>query len=270
MVPPLNDSLAHLNHGIGRDSSRRHRWVSLVNRFLNRAWILTLFGAANSRLGILSTVFLTYPGSEEYASYFLPPDKVHAARWTPIIVGLYRQRSLWGLSMAVANTESEFRDPANRGQIRRLVEKMEDVRTRTGARHVSYAGVLPGVLFRLRLRQEAIETVATCRLLAAAIANVRRAMNYPDDVSIVLLGGAGFLGRRLRAYLRADGVYVVDLGLRWRKGLPFESHSGRPAIVVNLASCAALEQQASTMAPGLVVINEAYPEPSLARIIHER
>jgi hypothetical protein len=91
--------------------------------------------------------------------------------------------------------------------------------------------------------------------------------SLPEQVPLIVLGGAGFIGRRLVAQYRAQGrvVYVVDpLGAaedHWPSAL-----TGQVVMVLNLTRKYALESYEPLMWAGMVLLNEVYPAPSSALV----
>jgi hypothetical protein len=80
-----------------------------------------------------------------------------------------------------------------------------------------------------------------------------------DDAPIIVLGGRGFIGRKIVSILPKDIVHCVDISGKseWPEFL-----RGKKALLVNVSLNSALSQYMHLLWPELVVINEVYPEPS--------
>lgn len=238
--------------------------VLALNGLFNRRFVFQLVGIINKRFNFLVSVFVAYPASEAYASKYAYPRHRHLMRWTPWPVGVFRQDGKWGVTFVISSTEHDFTDPANKANLRNLVSHMETIRVMLGARQKTFAGILPGVLFRQRLIRDAVEADTTVAAVMKAEAAVRQAEGFTDTTPIILLGSRGFIGRRLAGQLRDREIYGLDIEgdtNAWPGHLV-----GRDALLINLTRKAVLNTYVEKFWPALVVINEVYPEPSPAEV----
>ena len=86
------------------------------------------------------------------------------------------------------------------------------------------------------------------------------------NTPIIVLGGKGFIGRRVIRMLNGRQVISIDivdgLGVAdWPAHL-----FGERVIVVNITVKSELDKYLGVMWPGTIVLNETYPEPSAATL----
>lgn len=166
--------------------------------------------------------------------------------------------------VAISATQSQLTDPAEAENLRQLAERMEQLRHELGARRKTFAGILPGVLYFQRIIREAPESELTARAVCQAIDRVKAEESLPAETPVVVLGGKGFIGRRVVRLLDSATTYCVDVAdgegtTSWPSEL-----KGQRIVVVNISANGAIEQYAGLIEPGTVVINKVYPEPSTA------
>ena len=245
----------------------RRLGVLLLDALFDHNCLYTLLGWMQRRWGWprIQTVFLMYPETRAYALAFVYPRRLQRVKWTPFLAGIFRQNQRWGLMFAISATQQDFRDAQNLPQLRKLVERMETIRRRVGARQKTFAGILPGVLFARRILREAPEADLTVSAVIQAIQQVEKKEALPHQVPILVLGGRGFIGRRLVRALQSNGrmVFAVDKNEPW----PVFSDDNH-CVVVNVASNRALLEYMQHLQPGMVIINEAYPPPPSALLQH--
>jgi hypothetical protein len=169
--------------------------------------------------------------------------------------------------MAISSTEEDFLAPSNQGELSRLVGRTERLRLLLGAQRKTFAGVLPGVLYARRIVRESPETDLTAEVVVRAERKVRDQLGWSANHPVVVLGGRGFVGRRLVRRFQAEGrnVHVVDLKGDQERGWP-DHLEGRRAILVNAARRDSLVEYLPRFWPELVLLNEVYPEPGQAEI----
>ncbi|MFU8857301.1 MAG: hypothetical protein ACNA8S_09900 [Deferrisomatales bacterium] len=249
-----------------RSHARRAGLVAL-NILLNNDLVFHAVGRLNRRLGLLATVFVAYPASDSFSDAYGYRWTRARIRWRPWVCGVFRQGRRWGLVTAVASTESDFLNPANHGALRSLVARTERLRRLLGAERSTYAGILPGVLYSRRLVRQTPEADVTVDVLVRAEAEVRRRLGWADHVPVVVLGGRGFIGRRLVRRLAEQGrvVHPVDLNGGGHHGWPGHL-AGTRAVLVNAARRGALGGYLPHFWPELALLNEVYPEPDAAEL----
>ncbi len=213
----------------------------------------------------IQTVFLMYPEDIRYALAFVYPSRLSRVKWRPFLAGFFRQNKRLGLMFAVSATPQDFRDGANLEHMKLMVQRMEDIRKRTGASRKTFAGILPGILFTKRIVREAPEAELTVQAVVQAIQQIRTIEQIPDSGPIIVLGGRGFIGRRLVKKLRTMGHHVISLDKNdtWPV---LKNHE--PTLVINVASKNALMDYKDHLKPNMVVINEAYPPPPVRTVQH--
>jgi len=215
-------------------------------------------GWLNYRLLEIRTVFLMYPEQPRYALAFVYPSRLPKVKWSPFLAGFFVQNGKLGLMFAISATPADFRDPQNDSNLRLMVERMEEIRRLVRAPRKTFAGVLPGILYAKRIVREAPEAELTVEGVMRAINIVIQKECLLASVPIIILGGKGFIGRRLVKALRqrGDEVVVVDRDEPWPDDL-----YGEVVIVVNTALKGALLDYRAKMWSDMIVINEVYPPP---------
>jgi hypothetical protein len=245
----------------------RRKSILLVNTFLNHRSVFKTIGWFNRRWRFLETLFVAYPASDDYTRAYVSPKQRDCMRWHPWLVGLIWQNGTWGLVFIITSTETDFLDPQNKDNLKTLVDDMSNIQQLVGASQKTFAGILPGVLFSKRLIRTTVETDVTVQAVIKAEQCVREAEGYPDDVPLILLGGFGFVGRRLMAKLKEREIYCIDVANDENTRSIWPNHiSGKKAIVINVTRKAALSEYIDLFWKELIVLNEVYPEPGKQEI----
>lgn len=241
----------------------RIAFIYLFHALVHNRLVLRLIGCLNRRLNFLSTVFVMYPATEEYAIAYETRTGREVMRWSPWLVGFYRQNGKFGLSAVISSREDAFRDPESIPHLRSMVNDVQAICDLVGAPQLSFAGILPGVLNAHRIVKGSVEARVTVEAIVRAEQTLRTSTGMAEDTPVVLLGANGFIGRRVARRLRERELYPVDPTLcpietdgQWRRHL-----EGRPALILNLATPDALRAIAGDLWPEAVVLNEVYPEP---------
>lgn len=236
--------------------------LELLNILVNHDWLFWLIGAINKRIGLIESVFLVYPATEKYASAYVYKHRLPKIRWKPWPCALLSQNRKFGLMFCISATDSQFTDPENVENIRQVAERMERVRQLLGAKRKTFAGILPGVLYYNRIIHEAPEADLTAVVVVQAIESVKVKESLSDDTPIIILGGRGFIGRRVVKLLSKDHIFSIDSS-NSQSCKDWPNHlRGQRAIVVNITLNNALEDYLDVIWPGTLVINEVYPEPT--------
>lgn len=234
-----------------------------LNYFLNREYFFKSIGWFNQRFDFLHSIFVAYPASEEYALAYVYPRHRNKMRWQPWPVGVFRQNGKWGIMMVISSIEKDFNNPDNVGELRDLVTRTEHIKYLTNASQKTFAGILPGVLFFNQIIRDTIEADVTVDAVLKAEKQVRDELHYPEETPLIILGGKGFIGRRVVKKLNHREVYCVDLNHREIDLSLWPSHlEKRQSILVNLTKRSALTHYLELFWPQLVLLNETYPEPT--------
>lgn len=236
--------------------------LEIVNVLINYDWLFWLAGLINKRAGALESVFLVYPASKKYALAYVFPYRLPKVQWNPWPCGLLRQNGKYILMFCVSATAEQFNDPQNIGNLGRMSDRMETIRRLLAANGKTFAGILPGVLYSKKIIRQAPEARLTAKAVLQAIDRVTAIESLDAGTPIIVLGGKGFVGRRVMRQLNRDDVYSIDSAdghdqRNWPNHL-----KGRRVIVVNITQSKAIDNYLEVMWPGTVVINEVYPEPS--------
>jgi len=94
------------------------------------------------------------------------------------------------------------------------------------------------------------------------IGKVKSLEGLSDDTPVIVLGGRGFIGRRVVSSLPKSIVYSVDIAGNNGQNV-WPSHlQGKPVLLVNISLNSALGQYVPLLWPEVVVVNEVYPEPT--------
>lgn len=242
-------------------------FVYLFHLIVHNRSVLRLIGYLNRRWHFLTTVFVMYPATDEYArACGIPRRMWQIMQWSPWLVGFYRQNGKFGLSTVISSTEEEFRDLNNVTKLRDMVNEARQLCDLVGAPQLSFAGILPGVLNAHRIVKGSVEAQVTVEAIVRAEKALRVFLGMEDATPVILLGANGFIGRRVARQLSQRKLYPVDPTLQpqetdghWRRDL-----HGLPVIVLNLATPEALRTVAGDLWPEAVILNEVYPEPDEA------
>ncbi len=236
--------------------------VLVVNVIFNHNLVFSIVGVINRRCNFLTSVFVMYPATKDYTSAYLYQRHWHVTKWAPCICGIFWQEDKWGLILGITSTEENFCHSENTGNLQTLAERVEHVRRLIGASQKTFAGILPGILFKKRLIRETVESEITAEAIVKAEKYVRNDAGYDENTPLIILGGNGFVGRRLIKRLNGREIYCVDSTNGKTNGESWPFHlKERSAIMINISRSHALAGYTSLFWPGLVLLNEVYPAP---------
>jgi hypothetical protein len=242
--------------------------ILALNLLIGHDMLLWLIGRLNRRIRTLRVIFVAYPVTPEYADAYCYRWVQRRCRWSPWLAGLYRQNGVVGLMAVISSSDDDFYHPAdpnhNRQHLEALVERAERFRQLLCAEQTSFAGILPGLLQARGIRVDGPEIEVTVEAVIQAEAKLRAEINYPDDTPLILLGGKGFIGRRLAERLAHRETYVVDVlpGRRINdETWPFHLQR-KAAILINVTKKAVISEYMRLFWKELILLNEVYPEPS--------
>jgi len=244
-------------------SHLRRLFTEILNLFFNHDWVFWLIGLANKRLGVIGSVFLAYPANDEYSDAYTYRWRARTMEWTPRPIGFFWQNGKIGIKFAISASNGQFSDSASKDNLCRLVQRMESLRNLFYAKHKSFAGILPGALFMKRLVKETPEADVTVEVVKQVVRKVKSLGGLSEDTPVIVLGGKGFIGRKVVASLPQDTVYSVDIAGNNGQNV-WPSHlQGRPVLLVNISLNSALGQYIHLLWPEVVIVNEVYPEPCM-------
>ena len=208
-------------------------------------------------------MFLAYPANDNYALAYVYPSRLSKVQWNPWPVGLLWQNGKLAIMFVISASNNDFRKEENIGNLRHVAGRMEWYRQTLHVKRKTFAGILPGVLFGRRIIRDTHEADTTVKAIELAIRRVRVEEKLSVDAPIIVLGGRGFIGRKVFANLPAENLYCVDTanGCEW----PAHLH-GHKTLLVNITDNGALDEYVPKLWSGIVVLNEVYPEPKSATI----
>ncbi len=241
----------------------RRTTLEAVNILIGYDWAFGLIGLINRRIHFIESVFLVYPANKEYALAYVYPYRLPRVEWKPWPCGLLWQNGRLSVMFCVSATNGQYADAANLENLRRVSARMEKLRQLLGARRKTFAGILPGILLGKRIIRDAPEADLTATAVWQAIEEIKANESLQADTPIIVLGGKGFIGRRLVRMLDQSIVYSLDSADGQNKKDWPRQFNAKRVIVVNITLNKAIEEYVEVMRPGTVVINEVYPEPNL-------
>jgi hypothetical protein len=171
---------------------------------------------------------------------------------------MYKQNGQWGIKTTVSSLEEDFLNPDNNIHLKELVVETERIRLLTGASQKIFSGILPGVLFAKRILTDTTETDVTVEAVQRAAEMTLSQCDYPQDAPLIILGGKGFVGRRLLKKFNGRQVYSVDIN--GKDDFPEQLH-GSKALLINVSRKAAIGDYIRHLWSDLIILNEVYPPP---------
>jgi hypothetical protein len=158
---------------------------------------------------------------------------------------------------AISSDERAFVDENEQDSLESVAERMERIRELVGAQRKLFAGVLPGILASRGVLDDHSTGENTARVVASAVSLI----DNDDAHPVIVLGGSGYVGRRLVRELAAGkaevhSVDTRDMAANWPAHL-----AGQSVTLVNVASRSALHAYIDRLWTGMTILNEAYPEP---------
>jgi len=243
-------------------SHARRLMTEVLNLFFNHDWIFWLIGLANRKFCLIESVFLVYPATDDYTSAYSYAYRSRWHEWKPGPIGFFWQNGKIGVKFAISASNGQFSDSANKDKLCHLVQRMEKLRKLFCAKHKTFAGILPGVLFMKRLVRETPEADVTAEAVKQVIGKVKLLEGLSEDTPVIVLGGKGFIGRRVVASLPEGTVYSVDIAGNNGQSVWPSQLQGKPVLLVNISLNSALGQYIHLLWPEVVIVNEVYPEPN--------
>lgn len=237
--------------------------TEVFNIFFDHDWIFWLIGMINKKIRIIESIFLVYPANDDYDEAYAYSWRSRWHYWKPGLIGIFWQSGKIGVKFAISAHNGDFKNPQNQEKLKEVAARMEKLRKLFGADRKTFAGILPGVLLAKRILRENYETEITVRAILQAMEQVIEVQRLPKTVPIIVLGARGFFGRRVVKALHGKIVYSVDISGNGDSAFSWPAHlRGERVILLNIAAYSALDEYITHFWPGIVVVNEVYPEPS--------
>jgi hypothetical protein len=238
--------------------------IVLMLAMLSRTGVpLLLFGLFNKRRKVIRSVFFCYAGSARYAHHYRYSWAANFLRWYPTPIGVFRQGDAWGLVCASPVTEREFTDPANRAQLKLLIERLSRFRRLLAADHVSFAGILPSYLKRSQIEPlDGNQVDRTAEVVTVAVQQLQKEHFNGIAHDVVLMGGSGRVGQQVCASLLRAGITakIIDPAA---KAVSFSMRQlgERASLVVDVSRRGVIEACLEEIPINAVLLNEVFPEP---------
>ena len=180
----------------------------------------------------------------------------------------FRQTLNWGLVFGISASDDDFLNPTELENLKLLEKRLDQIKRFLHADQKTFAGILPGLLVSRGIIQadESVESETTVAAVLQAIKQVKLLKQISDEIPVIVLGGSGFIGSRLLEANNGNNFYPLDIGGRITFSDLVKRFSDQPMIILNLTKKGALSEYIPYFHPGVVVINEVYPEPGKAEV----
>lgn len=238
--------------------------ILIADFVFNNLLALAIIGFLNKRFKLIASIFVDYPVSDFYADYYsFGFFRKKVMNWTrPILSGLIIFKGKLIIKFSTAKTPVDFNLPENSGNLRNFYEAIQKIKDCLNASEATFAGILPGVLFRHRLLKDRNSSIVTACLVCNAIEKIFSEKGLPKCRPIIGLGGAGFVGRAVTEEMRKRGYVFFVVDLKENSGQWPSDLNGKPIVVLNLLSDnKGLIHYLKYLSNGSILINEAYPPP---------
>ena len=243
-----------------------------------RIWQLARMGAAFTAINVArgfirrllrpQYLWVVYPGTEQDKRHYFP-ERVERLLRPLYSTGLMRFGRFWGLMVAGKATAESLDDSPER--LRELLDSAR--RDYPRVQVIALAGRLPSLAFKAGVPLEPPFTPGDKGTLCTMVMTARqqaRLLDKPSrEVSVAVVGGAGFIGRRLVNELKREFRLVISLDPRFaeRREEANVLFSGEPQDIAAAQAVLVLtsrgEQAASVipfLSPGTVVADDTHPE----------
>lgn len=219
-------------------------------------------------------LWVAYPGTERDKRLYFPECVERLVR--PLYsTGLMRFGRYWGLMVAGKATAESLDDSPER-----LRQLLDDARgAYPGVQVIALAGRLPSLAVKAGIPLETPFTPGDkgtlCTMVMTAREQASLLSKAPGETVIAVVGGAGFVGRRLVEELRREFRRVVCLDPRFteRRGTANVLYTAEPEDIASAEAVLVLtsrgdqaESVIPCLTPGTVVADDTHPEiPSSVR-----
>jgi hypothetical protein len=235
--------------------------IEALNIFVNHDAVFKLIGWLNKHLGLITSVFLVYPEEVKYSLAYLYPRRIPMLKWEPWPCGIVWQDGRLTLMFCMTSNGHDFNKPENKEKLRSVADRMESIRLMVNAKTKTFAGNLPGVLYKEEMIPDAVEADVTTRAVCKAVSKVRELEHLPVFTPVIVLGGKGFIGRRVVKSLGTDIAFSLDV-TDGQTEADWPDFKDERVIVIYITKKGGLENYLGAIRTGTVVINEVYPPPS--------
>lgn len=241
------------------------RWkrpfILFLNIIFRNRLSLSILGIINKRFKIIKSIFLVYSNSPKIKSqYNLYKKNI----WKIWIIGLFIQNNKIGVQLGVFATEKDFENLDNFNDLNKLWIQMNTIKNMLSLDKMTFAGRLPGILFKQNINKESfLEANNTVKAIKKAIEKLIEIENILDsNIQIILLGGGGFIGYRLKDIL-IDSYNVISLDKKdsYKIKKILNNEKIDKFVIVNLASEKAIVENIKYINSKVIILNEVYPEP---------
>ena len=238
-------------------------FILYLNIFFRNRLALSILGIINKRFKIVKSIFLVYSNNPKIKQQYNIYNK-NINIWYIWIVGFFIQNNKIGIQLSIFATEKDFEHDDNFSELNKVWLKMNTIKNVLAVDQMTFAGRLPGILFKKNINTESpVEAINTIKAVKKAIDSLVAIEKILDkNIQLLLLGGGGFIGTKLKDIL-IDNYNVVSLdkgdSIKMKKIL--DNKNIDKFIVVNLASEKAIVENIDYINEKVIVLNEVYPEP---------
>jgi hypothetical protein len=230
-------------------------FVKFFLEFVNLLFNNTFFAFLSRRLNLFQALFLVYPAERRFAEHFEFSFRIKKNKTSPFIIGFCIHPN-WKMSLcvAVSSTQRDFSEGVV--NLKLFHKNVLSFSRCFGCKTTHLAGELPSLLKRAGVSREEVEREVTVAAVTSSCVQI--ASKHGVDI-IVVLGSAGYIGKKVCESLEYRGLSVVGVDL----GETFPSLiEGKRALVVNVASKQALDRHMLSFRGGFIFLNEVYPAPT--------
>ncbi len=241
--------------------------VIVLNLIFGNNIVYWMIGFVNKNIfcGFLRSIFMLYPANQKYTKEYVYIWYAKSMKWRPRLVGIMLQNRKVGMIFGISATEEDMISD-NGTNLRKVESRLEKIRLLVGAKQKTYAGVLPSIMNTRGIVSQSIEREITAKAVYQAIELVKNKENLNVDTPLIVIGGQGFIGSQLINSLSNNGFRGQIFSLDIKNGSSFVKVQdiifGKPAIMLNVSKRGAIKNYIPHLWPGIVVLNEVYPEPS--------
>ncbi|MBT3356095.1 hypothetical protein HN784_03660 [bacterium] len=243
--------------------------IILLDCLVNHRPILAMIGYINKYLlkGRIRSVFLVYPAKRRHITAYTFDWFSKRMQWKPFIIGFFIQKKGVGIVFTMSSGEKDFLKNENRSNLKLLFQRMEEKRMLLRAEIKSFAGVLPGVLYKKGISKKTQEADFTVTAIFRAIELLKEKEKLPHNHVVVILGAKGFIGKKLVTFLEnkkeyREKIFGVDLDNLLELPKFLETKRNNHLIFLNITKKKALNEYIPFFTNKTIVLNEVYPEPS--------